>query len=68
MRGALIIFAIGTAAIAATPDKTLRVCADPNNLPFSNRSGQGFENKIAETIARELGGPVQYTWWPNKRN
>jgi len=68
MRAALVIFTIGTAVFAATPDKALRVCADPNNLPFSNRSGQGFENKIAETIARELGEPVQYTWWPNKRN
>ncbi len=45
----------------------LRVCADPNNLPFSNRQGQGFENKIAELLAKERGGDVAYTWWPQRR-
>jgi mxaJ protein len=35
--------------------QVLRVCADPNNLPFSNERGEGFENKIAEVIAQELG-------------
>ena len=39
----------------------LRVCADPNNLPFSNKAGEGFENKIADLIAAELGVPVRYT-------
>jgi quinoprotein dehydrogenase-associated probable ABC transporter substrate-binding protein len=42
----------------------LRVCADPNNLPYSNQAGEGFENKIAELIAKELGVPVHYTWYP----
>ena len=45
----------------------LRVCADPNNLPFSNRQGQGFENTIAELLAKERGGAVAYTWWPQRR-
>jgi len=40
----------------------LRVCADPNNLPFSNRSGEGFENKIAQLVARELHRPLQYVF------
>ncbi len=44
-----------------------RVCADPNNLPFSNQQQQGFENKIAEVLARELGQAVAYTWWPQRR-
>ncbi|MBC8006476.1 MAG: quinoprotein dehydrogenase-associated putative ABC transporter substrate-binding protein [Prolixibacteraceae bacterium] len=44
----------------------LRVCADPNNLPFSNRKGEGFENKIAELFAREMGVPVEYTWYPQR--
>ncbi len=44
-----------------------RVCADPNNLPFSNQQQQGFENKIAEVLARELGQTVAYTWWPQRR-
>lgn len=43
---------------------TLRVCVDPNNLPYSNRSGEGFENKIAELFAAELGIPLTYVWFP----
>jgi quinoprotein dehydrogenase-associated probable ABC transporter substrate-binding protein len=45
----------------------LRVCADPNNLPFSNDRGEGFENQIAELAARDLGRPLTYTWWPQRR-
>lgn len=48
-------------------DAQFRVCADPNNLPFSNRNQEGFENKIAELMARELGQRVVYTWWPQRR-
>jgi quinoprotein dehydrogenase-associated probable ABC transporter substrate-binding protein len=47
--------------------QTLRVCADPNNMPFSNQRQEGFENRIASLIARDLGVPVQYTWWPERR-
>lgn len=47
--------------------EAFRVCADPNNLPFSNRREEGFENKLAEMIAAELGTSVQYTWWPQRR-
>jgi quinoprotein dehydrogenase-associated probable ABC transporter substrate-binding protein len=42
----------------------LRVCADPRNLPFSNEEGEGFENKIAEILGKELSLPVKYTWFP----
>ncbi len=52
---------------AAPAPRVLRVCADPNNLPFSNRAGQGFENRLAEIIARDIGARVQYTWWPERR-
>ena len=48
-------------------DKVLRVCGDPDNLPFSNVKGEGFENKIAALIAREMGDTVKYTWWPQRR-
>ena len=41
-----------------------RVCADPANLPLSSEDGTGFENRIAELMAAELGRPVQYTWFP----
>jgi len=42
----------------------LRVCADPNNMPFSNENGEGFENKLAELLAAELGKSVAYTFFP----
>lgn len=54
-------------ACGAAPARELRVCADPNNLPFSNRRLEGFENRIAELIAREMGASVRYTWWAQRR-
>ena len=51
----------------ARPAGVLRVCADPNNLPFSNERGEGFENKIAELLAHDLGERVEYTWWAQRR-
>ena len=54
-------------ASAASPEaKAFRVCADPNNLPFSDNKRGGFENKIAELFAKELGLPVEYTWYPQR--
>lgn len=47
--------------------KSLRVCADPDNLPFSNRQEQGFENRVAALVARDLRVPHTYTWWPQRR-
>lgn len=44
--------------------KVLRVCADPNNLPFSNQAGQGFENKLAEFLAKKLGKDLAYVYYP----
>ena len=44
---------------------SLRVCADPNNLPYSNQKLEGYENKIANLFAKKLGDiPVLYTWYP----
>jgi mxaJ protein len=54
-------------APAATPSHVLRVCGDPNNLPFSNDKLQGIENKIATVVAVDLGMTVAYTWWPHQR-
>ena len=45
----------------------LRVCADPNNLPFTNRAGEGFENRLAELVARDLGDTVSYYWFAERR-
>ena len=47
--------------------RELRVCADPNNLPFSNARGEGFENRLAQMLARDLGAQVRYTWWAQRR-
>jgi mxaJ protein len=52
---------------AARPVEALRVCADPNNLPFSNAAGEGFENKLAEMMARDAGAELRYTWWAQRR-
>lgn len=54
---------LGTGAAAGT----LRVCSDPNNLPFSNAQGEGFENRIAELVARDLGRTLDYVWRPQRR-
>jgi len=65
----LILILIGSPAGRAedAPADVLRVCADPNNLPFSNRDGAGFENKLAELIAKKLAMSVNYTWWAQRR-
>jgi quinoprotein dehydrogenase-associated probable ABC transporter substrate-binding protein len=56
------------AAMAETSDlvdrSQLRVCADPANVPFSNDKMEGFENKIAALLGKDLGVPVSYTWFP----
>ena len=59
-------WALGQRSPPADEDRVLRVCEDPNNLPFSNRAGEGFENKIAELLARELGWTLEYTWFPQR--
>ncbi|HEY9131629.1 MAG TPA: transporter substrate-binding domain-containing protein [Dyella sp.] len=41
---------------------TLKVCADPDYLPYSNRAGQGFENAVAETVAKAMGQKLEYVW------
>ena len=61
--------ASGAAQETATADlvdrSALRVCADPNNLPFSNQAGEGFENKVAELLAEDLAVPVTYAYHPD---
>jgi mxaJ protein len=64
-----VVLAAASMLISATTADAavLRVCADPNNLPFSDREGRGFENKVVELIARDLGSTVDYTWWAQRR-
>jgi len=54
-------------AAAPASARELKICADPNNLPFSNRAGEGFENKLVEMIAADLGATVTYVWWAQRR-
>ena len=71
--GLAVALAGSTLAYGALPPgadsraRILRVCSDPNNLPFSNRAGEGFENRLAELIADELHAQVRYTWWAQRR-
>lgn len=65
---------LGLAGAACAPSspqndtgRVLRVCADPNNLPFSNEARQGFENRLAELIAGALDARLEYAWWPQRR-
>jgi mxaJ protein len=46
--------------------RVLRVCSDPNNLPFSNERGEGFENRLAELVAHGLNARLEYAWWPER--
>ena len=66
MRAAIVLLA---ALLLGSCDRerTLTACADPNNLPFSNRAGQGFENKFAELIAADLHAKLHYVWWAQRR-
>jgi quinoprotein dehydrogenase-associated probable ABC transporter substrate-binding protein len=64
LSGALALAGLLTGAAPTTP---LRVCADPNNLPFSNQRREGFENRVAELVGDELHRPVAYTWAPEWR-
>ena len=63
MTAPIVLF--GT-ALAQTGNQ-LRVCADPQNMPFSNERMEGFENRIATLIAKDLGANLTYTWWGQRR-
>lgn len=63
----LAALAAGPAAPARAAAEPLRVCADPNNMPFSNDKGEGLENALARLVAGALGAPLQYTWQPQRR-
>jgi quinoprotein dehydrogenase-associated probable ABC transporter substrate-binding protein len=73
MRAQTALALLGIAALgffadpAGAAGRELRVCADPNNLPFSNQKREGFENKLAELVAEELDAELSYTWWAQRR-
>lgn len=64
--GAGLAIVLGSGLALAQPP-VLRVCADPNNMPFSNQQQQGFENHLAHLAARDLGMKLVFVWWPQRR-
>ena len=64
---ALLAAGCARAHAQPAPRRVLRVCADPNNLPYSNARGEGFENRLAALLARELGAELRYSWWAQRR-
>jgi mxaJ protein len=59
---------LGGAVETQKPQPVLRVCADPNNLPFSSLHEQGFENKIASLLSSTFEEKLSYTWWVERDN
>jgi mxaJ protein len=66
-KAAVLIAALLLGVAGAAEARELRVCADPNNMPFSNARREGFENRIVELIAHELRAQPRYTWWAQRR-
>ncbi len=68
-----LVASLGAAVLACSEGvhreqaRELRVCADPNNLPFSNSRREGFENRLADIVARDMDAKVSYTWWAQRR-
>jgi len=66
-RKCMLVALLALAGAAQAEERLLRVCADPDNLPYSNADGAGFENKIAELVAQDLHAKLAYDWWPQRR-
>lgn len=63
----VFLLGITTTSVTANVEiKKLKVCADPNYMPFSHKNKSGYENQIAELIGKELNTPVEYTWFPQR--
>jgi len=67
VKGFVAASALLLGSCSLVPQRTITACADPNNLPFSNKAGQGFENKLAELIAADLHARLKYIWWAQRR-
>ena len=53
-------------AMCARAEGTLRVCSDPNYLPYSNHAGEGFENAVAQVAAKALHDKLEYVWYDTR--
>jgi mxaJ protein len=69
--GAVLLLVTATPIVAQRPAPlqagVLRVCADPDNLPNSNKAGEGFENRLAELLASTWNSKLEYVWWAAPR-
>jgi len=63
----LSLILVAVLQCTATEARVLRVCADPNNMPFSNVRTDGFENKLAEMFVGKFGAKLEYTWWSERK-
>jgi mxaJ protein len=63
----ICVLAVASWTAQSSHARELRICADPNNLPFSNDKLEGFENKIVAILAEELAAVPTYTWWAQRR-
>ena len=61
--GLAVLLGFASAGAGPASAASLRVCADPDNMPFSNEKAEGFENKLAELIAQKLNATLQYSWF-----
>jgi mxaJ protein len=62
LRATVVLSAVAVLSMISAEAAPLRVCADPDYLPYSNRTGEGFENKLAAAVAKALGETLEYTW------
>lgn len=62
----LAILVLAACSFTASAEEKFKVCADPLNPPYSTKNKDGFENKIAELFAKELGQAIEYTWLPQR--
>jgi quinoprotein dehydrogenase-associated probable ABC transporter substrate-binding protein len=62
----LAILLLAASTFTASAEQKFKVCADPLNPPYSTKNQDGFENKIAELFAKELGQTVEYYWFPQR--
>ncbi|TRW90382.1 quinoprotein dehydrogenase-associated putative ABC transporter substrate-binding protein [Candidatus Methylobacter oryzae] len=60
------ILLLAACCFTASAEEKFKVCADPLNPPYSTKNKDGFENKIAELFAKELGQAIEYTWLPQR--
>lgn len=65
--GGVVLSGCSAPEAGAHSTRELRVCADPNSLPYSNDREEGFENRIATLLAEEMDASLSYVWWPQRR-